>query len=123
MENINIEKTKKTPFVSFNYITGRMIINGVSIPENSAGFYEPLLDWMRAYVQNPAEHTVVDVTLNYYNTSSSKWLLDIFSILNTMYKKEDKQVLVNWYYSDEDIFDTGEDYKTILELPFHLIEI
>lgn len=124
MELINIEGTPKTPTVTMNPTTGAIEIKGRSIPENSIEFYKPIVDWLEEYNQGPAAKTVVNVQLEYFNTSSSKCILDVFKKLENL-KKNQKDVLINWYYEedDEDMLEAGEDYESIIKVPFKMIQI
>ncbi|MCD4794145.1 MAG: DUF1987 domain-containing protein [Bacteroidales bacterium] len=124
MESIKIERTRKTPDVVFNAETGKIQIEGKSIPENSIEFYKPLVDWLDEYGNNPVENTEVNIKLEYFNTSSSKCILDVFKKLETIYKG-DNNVIINWYYEedDEDMLEAGEDYQSILKIPFKMIEM
>lgn len=121
MEDIRIEGSPKTPTVNFNAGTGFLEIKGRSIPENSIEFYKPLIDWIEQYSKSPQESTSVNIQLEYFNTSSSKCILDVFKRLESI----SKEVQVNWYYEedDEDMLEAGEDYDAIINLPFKMIEI
>ncbi|PKP36218.1 MAG: nuclear pore complex subunit [Bacteroidetes bacterium HGW-Bacteroidetes-15] len=124
MELINIEGTPKTPSVNMNPQTGVVEIKGRSIPENSIEFYKPIVDWLEEYASGPAEKTVVNVQLEYFNTSSSKCILDVFKKLEVL-KKDQNDVIINWYYEedDEDMLEAGEDYESIIKVPFKMIQI
>jgi hypothetical protein len=124
MEPISIEGTPKTPTVNFNAESGKIEIKGRSIPENSIEFYKPLVDWLEAYAAGPASLTDVNVQLEYFNTSSSKCILDVFKKLEVIYKAGN-EVVINWYYEedDEDMLEAGEDYQSIIRIPFKMIEI
>jgi len=124
MESISIEGTTKTPAISFNSETGVIEIKGRSIPENSIEFYRPLVEWLEAYGENPKEQTTVNIQLEYFNTSSSKCILDVFKKLESI-KKQRNNVVINWYYEedDEDMLEAGEDYESIIRIPFKMIEI
>ncbi len=124
METIVREGTPKTPYVRLDGEKGIIEIKGRSIPENSIEFYKPLIDWLEEYGSNVDSDTAVNVQLEYFNTSSSKCILDIFKKLESIYKKGQK-VEVNWYYEedDEDMFEAGEDYQSIINIPFKMIEM
>jgi hypothetical protein len=124
MDPIKIEGTRKTPEVRFDSETGMIEIEGRSIPENSIEFYKPLVDWLDEYSNNPTKKTVVNIKLEYFNTSSSKCILDVFKKLETIFKNE-QDVVINWYYEedDEDMLEAGEDYQSILKIPFKMIEM
>jgi len=124
MEPISIEGTPKTPAVKFDAQEGIIEIKGRSIPENSIEFYKPLVVWLEQYASNPLELTKVNIQLEYFNTSSSKCILDVFKKLEAIHKSKNK-VIINWYYEedDEDMLEAGEDYESIIRIPFKMIEI
>ncbi len=124
MESITIEGTPKTPSVLMNGEEGKLEIKGRSIPENSIEFYKPIVDWLEDYGIQPPQKTEVNVQLEYFNTSSSKCILDIFKKLEGL-NNEKTEVVINWYYEedDEDMLEAGEDYESILKISFNMIEI
>lgn len=124
MESLTIDGTTKTPNVNFDGSSGVLEIKGRSIPENSIEFYKPLVDWLEDYASKPLEKTVVNVHLEYFNTSSSKCILDVFKKLEAIHKNK-YDVQINWYYEedDEDMLEAGEDYESIIRVPFKMIEI
>jgi SiaC family regulatory phosphoprotein len=120
MEEIKLAPTQKTPSVTFTS-AGLLELKGRSIPENSLEFYKPLIDWVESYGRTPAAETNVHVQLEYFNTSSSKCLLDFFKRLESLSSK----VTIHWYYEqdDEDMLEAGEDYEAIINVPFKMIEV
>ena len=124
MDPISIEGTPKTPTVNFDANKGIVEVKGRSIPENSIEFYKPLVDWLETYQSSPKELTQVNIQLEYFNTSSSKCILDVFKKLETIFKSGN-EVVINWYYEedDEDMLEAGEDYQSIIKIPFKMIEI
>jgi hypothetical protein len=125
LEPISIEGSAKTPSVKFDAEKGVIEIKGRSIPENSIEFYKPLVDWLEGYSNEALDLTRVNVQLEYFNTSSSKCILDVFKKLESIHKSGDKEVIINWYYEedDEDMLEAGEDYESIIRVPFKMIEI
>ena len=125
MENLVIEGTAKTPTVEFDASAGKIVLKGRSIPENSIEFYRPMQDWLKEYGGTPAGQTVVDIRLEYFNTSSSKCILDFFKSLESIKNDGKTDVTVNWYFEtdDEDMQEAGEDYEAIVGLPFTIIEV
>ena len=121
MDDIRIEGTPKTPSVIFDASTGVLEIKGRSIPENSIEFYKPLMDWIELYASAPQERSIVNIQLEYFNTSSSKCILDLFKKLEAI----NKEIVINWYYEedDEDMLEAGEDYDAIINIPFKMIEV
>jgi hypothetical protein len=126
METMTIPGTSKTPTVEMNVETGVIEIKGRSIPENSIDFYRPVVEWLDKYSETPAPETKVNIQLEYFNTSSSKCILDVFKKLEQVFKKNgDKGVSINWFYEedDEDMLEAGEDYQSILKIPFKMVEL
>jgi len=123
MKTLSIDGSSKTPVVKFDP-SGLLEIKGRSIPENSIEFYRPLVDWLDEYVKTDQKDTVVNVQLEYFNTSSSKCILDVFKKLEAI-NKQGSTVQINWYYEedDEDMLEAGEDYESIIKVPFKMIEI
>ena len=124
MEKISIEGTPKTPTINFDVAKGFLEIKGRSIPENSIEFYKPLVDWLEKYAANPQSATNVNIQLEYFNTSSSKCILDVFKKLEAI-NKGGSAVVINWHYEedDEDMLEAGEDYQAIINVPFKMVQV
>ena len=121
MEDLKHEGSAKTPVVEFSS-NGELLLKGRSIPENSIEFYKPLIEWLESYAESPNSTTVLSVQLEYFNTSSSKCILDVFKKLESVSGSE---ITVKWHYEedDEDMLEAGEDYEAIIDLPFEMIEV
>lgn len=124
MEDLNIEGTPKTPTIRFDMNSGEILIKGRSIPENSIEFYKPLTEALDSYADSPKPETKVNIQLEYFNTSSSKCILDVFKKLEKI-NSAGSSVMINWYYEedDEDMLEAGEDYEAIINVPFKMIEV
>ncbi len=124
MKDLKLEGSAKTPSVLFLAQEGKLELKGRSIPENSIEFYKPLLVWLDIYGTDPQEQTTVDMKLEYFNTSSSKCILDLFKKLEDI-NRGNTQINVNWFFEedDEDMEEAGEDYQAIINLPFTMIEV
>jgi len=125
MDALKLEGSPKTPVVNFDAGAGLLELKGRSIPENSIEFYKPLFDWIDSYGNQPQESTEVNIVLEYFNTSSSKCILDFFKKLETLNNGGKTSVSVNWHYEedDEDMLEAGEDYQAIIDLPVKMIEV
>ena len=124
MESLQLEGNPKTPTVNFDPDTGLFELKGRSIPENSIDFYKPLIDWLDRYGRSPKAKTALHVQLEYFNTSSSKCILDLFKKLEGI-RATGNEVTVLWHYEadDEDMLEAGEDYAGIINIPFKMIQI
>ncbi|MBR5663140.1 MAG: DUF1987 domain-containing protein, partial [Bacteroidales bacterium] len=96
--------------------------SGRSLPEDVAVFYEPILDWIDRYSEEASGKTIFNFKLVYFNTASSKMILDILLKLEEMHEAG-KDVLVRWHYpeDDEDMEEAGEEYADIVDVPFEQI--
>ncbi|MFC2086957.1 DUF1987 domain-containing protein [Bacteroidota bacterium] len=122
MEVVNIDGTNQTPQVILDKSNGKLEISGHSLPENVQVFYGPLIEWFDQYIQDPNEKTVLEFRMEYYNTASSKMIFEILKKFDKLYM-EGKDVEIHWYFSedDEDMEEAGEDYSSIVEVPFKLM--
>jgi hypothetical protein len=102
--NLFVEQTSKTPQVDLNQFSGELILYGKSIPENAAKVYEPVLNWVTAYVQNPRPTTNFRINLEYFNTSSSIWIVKILKVLIKI-KDPDYVLILHIYIPLEDFED------------------
>ncbi|MBR4440391.1 MAG: DUF1987 domain-containing protein [Bacteroidales bacterium] len=122
MRVIKIQGSDDTPKVILDADNNTFEISGRSLPEDVVAFYDPILDWLDEYAQNPLDKTVFNFKLEYFNTASSKLLLDVLLKLEDMYDAG-HDVLVKWHYpdDDEDMEEAGEEYADIVEVPFEQV--
>ena len=121
MDPIYIEGTNRTPFVNMDP-SGKFRISGRSIHENPSKFFDPIVDWIEYYLKSSHETTVFDIELEYFNSESSRYILDILRLL--MEKNATDKLIINWYYEDgdDDLLERGEYYESILNTKFNFIE-
>jgi hypothetical protein len=122
MELVSLESTKKTPNVLLDP-SGRIRIGGRSIPEDASKFYDNILNWVLDYCHTPSDSTVVDIELEYFNSGSAKFVMQILRELSELLA-EGRDLKVNWYYEegDDDILERGEYYSSLLDLEINFIE-
>ena len=125
MENLEIAATKSSPEVMFNASEHTLSIVGESYPENTTLFYEPVFAWIEKYMDTVDEEEVtVNIELIYFNSSSSKVLMDLFEILEDL-SDEGKNITVNWIYDEDNeaSLEYGEEFEEDIEsLTFNLVE-
>ena len=127
MENLIIESTQSTPFIRFDSTRRTMEIKGESYPENAAGFYEPVLKWLEIFMEKMDIDSTASMNIEmiYFNSSSSKALMNIFDMLEDS-ALEGKKVVVNWYFDkDNDAAqEYGEEFKEDVEsITFNLVQL
>lgn len=122
MENIKIQGTEDTPKVILDKENDIMEVSGRSLPEDVASFYDPVLNWLDEYAQGPNPKTVFNFKLVYFNTASSKLLLDILMKLEEIHEAGN-DVLIRWHFpeDDEDMEEAGEEYADIVDVPFEQV--
>ena len=122
MEPLIIQSTTNTPSVRLNKQTNKFIVSGVSLPENVLEFYQPLINWIMEYFDDPNPETVFEFKFNYLNTASSKVVNNILQILDEQFNNGLK-VKVAWYFDFEDaeIKELGHDLSEMLELPMEFL--
>ncbi len=122
MQAIKIKGSDDTPNVILDKDNGLFEISGRSLPEDVAAFYEPILEWLEEYADSPLDKTVFNFKLEYFNTASSKLLLDVLLKLEDMFD-DGKEIMVRWHYpdDDEDMEEAGEEYADIVEVPFEQV--
>lgn len=88
MENLKIGATKYTPEISFDCEKNILDIIGESYPENIAEFYAPVFKWLEQYIEQLKndQNVTINMELIYFNSSSSKVLLDFLDILEQAVK-------------------------------------
>lgn len=123
MDQYRIEPSRNTPEIVLRP-DGNMKIKGRSIHENVADFYQPILDWIEVYISDPPDTTYVDIHLEYFNSSSAKYIIQLLQRLR-MVALKNKKFFINWFYEegDEDILERGEYFSSVLDIPFNFIEI
>jgi len=116
---LRIQPTSESLEVNLDKEMGRFEFYGKSLPEDPAEFFKPIIEWFKEYVNNPNKETVLVFKMEYFNTASSKKILDILTYCLDIHKKK-QSILVHWYYryNDEDMKDTGETFSEIVHLPF-----
>jgi hypothetical protein len=115
MENLYLEETQDTPQVRLNKDEAIFELSGRSLPEDSVEFYEPVLTWIREYAKDPNPTTAFNFKLEYFNTSSSKLILDVLFAL-----KRVSNITVIWHFheDDETMDEAGREYAEQVEIPF-----
>lgn len=120
MNAIRIDSTEDTPQVVLDKAANTFELSGRSLPEDAASFYQPILDWLGEYASDPNPTTNFVVKLEYFNTASSKLLLDVLTALEDI-----ENAKVSWYYydDDEDMEEAGEEFSELVDVEFELKEM
>jgi hypothetical protein len=110
MNNLIAESTINTPTIKFG-TDGRLLMEGRSLPENVAMFYQPLIEWAAKLT---CEVVKMDINLEYINSASAKKILELLKVLDA--NNNIKEFIVIWHYEkdDEDVLENGQIFEELL---------
>jgi len=133
MDAILLEATATTPKVVIDPVNNTFEISGESRPENTAKFFNPIVTWFDGYRSvlyfqknsfGKSKKVSVDFKLEYFNSTSAKFILDIFFQLDKIHK-EGYEAEIVWHYDkrDTDMKESGEEFsKYVPTLPMRYNE-
>ena len=113
MDNLHIAATSTSPEIDFQFDQNVLTFRGESYPENAAAFYAPVIERRRAYLAGCSDAVItVEVTLTYFNSSSTKMLFSVFDALDQA-ASSGNRVVVRWFRDaeDETILEFGEELQ------------
>jgi hypothetical protein len=124
MEPLFIAASPTSPEIDFRFDQHTLSIKGESYPENAAAFYGPVIARVQAYLESCKDieaAITVNVSLAYFNSSSTKMLFSFFEALNDA-AVAGGQVRLNWYHDEDDdtILEFGQELQDdFAALDFH----
>jgi len=123
MNPLILEKQPNTLKIVLDKEKKEFIFEGRSLPENTVKFFEPVMAWIKEYKESPLDETEVHMNFIYFNTSSAKLLLEVLREFDGVHKSG-SSVKIVWHYmvEDYDIQEAGEEYSTMVSMPFDYIE-
>lgn len=120
------QPTDRTPEVLIDLDRGIFRLVGRSIPEDTSNFYTRLLPYLYYYKENPAPQTDVYLCLEYFNTTTSKFLAELFRVLIALEEAKRSKITITWgYFPDDDLMlETGEEFQEYFpQLTFKFVEV
>lgn len=132
MERLYFSPTKNTPEIILSLEENIFSISGNSRPEDVRLLYYPVIDWLKILVDNmlngnhykfSSENPFkLKIDLSYFNSSSAKFLFDIFSELKRV-SSSGMPVIVEWYYDNDDpeLKEAGEDMAMMAGMTFKYV--
>lgn len=129
MERLFINKTAITPEIHLSPEENTFHISGTSSPEDVRALYYPVIEWVNLFCAEIIDHRkspyssekplIFKADLEYFNSSSAKFLYDIFLELKKL-TKSGIPVIVEWHYDEEDIDlkEAGFDIATLAGMEF-----
>jgi len=133
MEKIRLEATEKSPGIFFDPQDKTFEMEGNSRPENVRDFFIPVIEKLRKNLDEfmnreealtPEHPLKCTFKLEYFNSSSAKFISDMLVIIGN-YNKKGLPVKLYWYFKegDEDMLEVGEDFSEMIDMPFQMVMI
>lgn len=113
-----VEETEDTPSVHFDAEKGIFQLVGKSLPEDPVVFYEPIHEWYSTYLKNPNSETNMVLELDYFNSASSKQIVELLMLMEPVAKNHN--VYVTWrFHEDDELMELrGEELQSVLDVDF-----
>ena len=128
MEKLILAPTLNTPSIILDPAGNKFELKGESRPENVRSFYLPILDWLEKFaeeISGSGNNSPIEFSFNfeYFNSTSAKYILDIFKILNSI-NSSGKTVKVSWHYEedDEDMYEVGMEMSRMAGIDFEYVK-
>ena len=122
MINAIKNKTRNTPNILHDLSSNFILFEGDCTPEDAVEFFDSFIpDLVQLNKTNNIKKLVFE--LNYYNSSSSKCLLDFFITLSKTPTIKNN-ITIEWKHDKDDyeLKEAGENFKGITNLNYVFIE-
>ena len=121
MKVIYREPAFRTPEIKFDPGNNFFMIRGRSLPEDANEFFAPYKNWLKNYFQGSVSDAEFILQIDYFNSSSSRMILEIMYILRDSINEGNK-IKVVWRYEEDDdeMMTVGEEIQTIIEIPIFM---
>ncbi len=108
------------PSARFIKNEGVLSLEGRSLLEAAEDVFDKMNNWLREYARNPQPKTVINIALEYFNSSTAKALIRFLIISKEL--KNKSELIINFYYDDENVLEYGKDFSDVIDIPFNFIE-
>jgi hypothetical protein len=132
MQKLYFPPTATSPEIYFSPEERIFYMRGISRPDDVRSIYYPVIEWFRKYIDalvagNSGNYSYdsplkFQVDLEYFNSSSAKFLYDIFLELKRLISSS-IPVVIEWIYDEEDtgLQEAGSDMATLVDIEFTYI--
>ena len=123
VKSMELKATERTPSVILNSGKGTLVVVGRSIHEDADEFYSPIQTVIENHLSQAGTSLHATFHLEYFNTSSSKYFLDIMKTMEEAFLTNGSNVSITWRYDadDLDMQEAGQDYAGLLQIPVTVI--
>ena len=114
---IDIPGAIDTPQVLFSD-DGYLELNGRSLPENAFEFYHPIIESMRSYLETQPNGIQMQVQLDYFNSSSGRYLFEMIHLLES--STHPHHHTVRWVVEGDDelMEERGREIQSLVNISF-----
>jgi hypothetical protein len=122
---LELQAGELTPYILLDAEKKVCMFKGRCIPENPNQYFLSILNWIEGLKNLKNDHLDIICKIQYFNTASAKYLLEIFKRLETVAIEGGNKITLNWYYEtdDDDMKEAGEHFADLVKLPFNLTEL
>ncbi len=123
ISDLFIPATTKSPEISLS-ANGTIRISGRCIPYEPDEFFAPVMEWASDYSLEPAEETVIDISIEYISGTNSAKLYRFLTKLKEV-TASGKKIAINFTFEADD--DWMNDYGIALQermnIPINMIAV
>ena len=107
--------------MDFNTESRVFLIRGRSLPEDAFSFYTPLIERLEDYFNQMSGEVEFQIALDYFNSSSGRYLMEMLYKLESQLRSN-QLLKVTWIaeVDDEVMIEKGEEFKSLIKLPFEM---
>lgn len=129
-----LESSELIPGVIFDADNNNFEMSGSSRPEAVRDLFYPMIEWLKAFGEEIAQGKytryskkkplIFKVKMEYFNSSSAKFMYDIFEELNIIHKSG-FPLEIHWCFDedDDDMREAGEEMQDLVEMDFQFIQV
>ena len=117
------KQTTSTPYILVDEEKNYMKLEGRCFHEKVGEFFREINEWLDVYLVSDFKTFTFDNEITYFNSSTTKLLLNMLLKLDS-HASAEKEIVVNWITTmDNDIMiECGEDFKEEMsKLKFNLV--
>ncbi len=122
MKVLTLPSTDYTPEICLDYNNKNIFFKGECRPENVSTFFADIIDWFNALKNIKSDETKTPVVfyLDYFNSSSAKYFMDIIFLIDELNSKYNFSLEIVWEYDeeDEDVHEAGLEFEDISGVNF-----
>ena len=123
ISDLYIPATSRSPEISMS-ATGTVRISGRLIPYETDEFFAPLFEWSEEYCREPAEETVIEISIEFTSGPNHAKLYRLLTKLQEVTAAGKKMTVIFTYETDDEyMMDLGLHWTKLLKVPVRMIQV